>query len=172
MKKSKKEDSSPIKTELSSKLITKIKFNLKTEVPEISYQSEDTGSSKEIKVKGKKKALDEFLSAMQELKPFFCDICEVKYNINNTKLSGVSFKNKGFVLTGQICLTENNIKNPLIINSPHILYENKNGFEAPQDVIKMLDNLKSKAVDYTNGETKDKQVVIDFNSCTGKKGGI
>ncbi len=52
-------------TDASSKLITKIKFNLKTEVPEISYSFENIKCSKEIKVKGKEKALDEFLSAMQ-----------------------------------------------------------------------------------------------------------
>lgn len=163
MTKKLKEDESVKNTDLSSKLITKIKFNLKTEVPEIAYKSENIKCSKEIKVKGKKKALDEFLSAMQDLKSFFCNVCEIEHNINNTKISGISFNNNGFVLTGQICLTKNSIKSPLIINTPHILYESKNSFAASADVIKMLDILKDKAVDYTNGETKDKQLPMEFD---------
>ncbi len=55
MVKKNKEDESIKNSDSSSKLITKIKFNLKTEVPEISYKSENVKCSKEIKVKGKKK---------------------------------------------------------------------------------------------------------------------
>ncbi len=101
---------------------------------------------------------------MQAIKPFFCDVCEIEHKINDTKISGISFKGKGFIATGQIYLTKNNIKSPLIVNTPHILYENKQGFEVPKNVIKMLDDIKTKAESYVNGDTKEKQMPIVFSS--------
>ncbi len=123
---------------------------------------------KKLKLRARKKALDEFLSAMQALKPFFCDICEIEHKLDDTKISGISFGDKGFVITGQIHLTKNDIKAPLVVNTTHIAYETKKGFSAPEDIIKMLDELKTKAENYTNGDTKDKQIPIIFGA--SKKG--
>lgn len=137
--------------------ITKVKINNKG-IPEIAYTHANKQCSKETKAKGDKEPKDSFFCALNALKPFFVDVCEIKHKLDETKIIGISFDDTGVVITGLIELTENDISSPMCINTPHIFYVNQSGeFEVPEDVKKLFNEVKKEAIEYMSGDTKFKQ---------------
>ena len=117
-------------------------------------------SDKDISVKGKKeRATDDFLRAMQALATVFCEICEIGDKVDETLVHTVNFCKNGVILSAKVELTENNIPQPLCINTPAIPLENKTGgYEMPQYAKDQLNELKKQAVLYSQGNVRDKQL--------------
>lgn len=137
--------------------ITKVKISNKG-VPEILYSHSNKQCTKDTKAKGDKEPKDSFFSALNALKPFFVDVCEIKHKLDDTKIIEVSFDDTGVVITGLIELTENDISSPMCLNTPHLFYENKTGgFEIPKDIKTLLEDVKQEAIAYMNDDTKFKQ---------------
>lgn len=136
--------------------ISKIKF--KKEVPEIKYKSNGRKSSKDTTVKGRERPLDSFLAAMQDLKEYFVEVCEIENKMENTIITGVSFSEKGVVITGQYELLNNKQKIQMPLNTPLIRYEAQKGLKVPQEVEELLEKLKFEAIQYINGEYAEKQI--------------
>ena len=60
---------------------------------------------------------------------------------------------------GQIELTENDIKSPLCVNSPHVVFESEHGgYTVPEYAKNLIDELKRQAILYMNGDAKEKQM--------------
>lgn len=140
---------------LSLDSIAKIKFDLKSSIPEISCFSENERYTKSSGIKGKEVARDEFIAALQKLKPFFCSICEIEHKLDDTSIHGITFDKTGIVISAQLKLTKYDFKQPIPINSPHLFYENKNGgFEIPAEVESLLIEIKKQALGYLLGDYK------------------
>ena len=135
--------------------ITKIK--IKKEIPEIFYKFEGQSSKKEMKIKGIEKPEDELLEAIQSLKDFFVDICEIEGHQDEITINGVSYSKTGVVIMGQYELKKNGLNVPLPINSPHVVFESNGGYEIPEDVQEKFEELNACVVRYIERETADRQ---------------
>lgn len=144
-------------------VITKIKINTNDDMPEIHYKKENEASSKITVVKGKENPVDEFVASLQSLDEFLVNVTEYSEDkLEDVTITGVSFKDKGIVIIGQVELTQNEIKSPLNLISSYILYEAKSGsFEVPGYIKKRLEELKIHAVDYINGKTTQGKLPLE-----------
>lgn len=155
------------KTEFNGTFI-KIRIDKKTDVPEIIYTLNDEKNDKDIICKGKAEPLDSFLIAMQNLSQIFCEICEMENKVDECVITTVNFSQKGgVIISGQVNLTENDIPQPLCLNTPHILLENESGYELPAYAQEQLEELKRQAVLYIKGEAKNKQQTLFDEAAEG-----
>jgi len=144
--------------------IRKIKFDVDTWIPKINYVNANIQSDKEIICKGKKEALDEFVFAMQALKDFFLETCEIENKKDDTIITQVSFSEKGVIITAKIYLRNKEI-DPLNINTPLLRYvKNGGSYELEDEILNLLDELKRAANDYISGKTKFVQTTMKFGT--------
>lgn len=142
--------------------ITSIKIPVKKEIPLITYKKTSDRGTKEVTFKDGGCPLDSFIAAMQNLCPYFLNIVEIPNKTDETIITGVSFSKTGIVITGQIELTENDIKTPLIVNSPHVNLESDcGGYTVPEYAKELIAELKRQAVLYMEGESAEKQMELD-----------
>ena len=141
--------------------ITYIKIPVKKEIPIIMYKKSNDRGTKEITFKSTGRATDNFIAALQNLAPYFLNVVEIPNKADETIITGVSFSETGVVIIGQIELTENDIKSPLNVNTPHVVFESESGgYTVPEYAKNLIDELKRQAVLYMNGEAKEVQTEI------------
>ena len=138
-------------------IITKIK--IKKEIPEIYCKKDGDKTNRTMIVKGKAKPLDEFLAALQDLKDFFLEVCDLEQHREKTSILIVSFSEKGVIITGQYELSK--IKTSITVNSPLVRYDkNAGGYEITAETKEKLDRLKYEAVRYLKGDAAEKQMEL------------
>ena len=139
-------------------IITKIK--IKKNVPEIHFKKDNEKATAETIFVGKEIPLDDFLSALQDLKDFFLEVTELENKKELAKICGISLSEKGVIITGQY-ETENGLKCPVTLNSQLIKFEkNAGGYEMSQETKSKIEKLKSEAVRYMNGDVAAKQTSL------------
>ena len=76
-------------------VISKIRIDAKTDLPEICYNERNEKNDKLVILKGQAKPLDEFLKAMQTLATVFCEICEMQDKAEDVLITTVNFTERG-----------------------------------------------------------------------------
>lgn len=141
--------------------ITYIKIPVKKEIPIIKYNRKNDRGTKEVTFKSTGRATDKFIATLQNLAPYFLNVVEIPNKADETIITGVSFSETGIVIIGQIELTENDIKSPLNVCTPHVVFENESGgYAVPEYAKNLIDELKRQAVLYMNGEAKEVQTQL------------
>lgn len=141
--------------------ITYIKIPVKKEIPIIMYKRENDRGTKETKFKSIGRATDDFIKALQNLCPYFLNICEIPNKEDETIITGVSFTKNGIIIMGEIELTENGLDTSIPVNTPNLnLDSEKSGYVIPEYAKNLIDELKRQAILYMNGDAKEVQTEI------------
>ena len=153
-------------------IIKKVKYD-GTKV-NIEYAIEKKQVKDVFTLESTEKPLPEFRNALNDLKPFFEEICELPAGYSdNIEVRGVSFSyggendTMGATITGLKPLKTANA--PLVINTPHLPSEDYSGNNdmaktLPSDSIYYLNELQRQAERFIDGEREpDKQESLFAN---------
>lgn len=150
-------------------VLTKIQIPIKDEIPKIVYNKTVSKGTKNITFDGNGRALKEFIEALQNLSDYFLEVVEITGKEDETIITGVSFSDTGIVITGQISLVNNGINSPLIVNTPHLVFEAVGGgYEIPEHAKELIKELKKQAVLYMSGEAAEVQTDLFEGNANGK----